>query len=136
MPAWRSAKGTEVAVRDGRPMRWEIPLLVTVILVACHTSGRETALEGPATGSRYLFVWAGDADKRETDFLAVIDVDPQSTTYASVVSTVPVGIAGTVPHHTEYEMPPRGVLWANGFAAGQTFRFDLVSLHVDASSDR
>jgi len=30
-----------------------------------------------------------------------------------------------MPHHTEYQMPASGVLWANGFAAGRTFRFDL-----------
>jgi hypothetical protein len=42
-----------------------------------------------------------------------------------VITTLPVGAAGTLPHHTEYEMPPGGVLWANGFAAGRTFRLDL-----------
>jgi hypothetical protein len=78
-----------------------------------------------SAGSRYLFAWAADADKQESDFLAVIDVDPRSPTYASVVSTVPVGAKGTVPHHTNYEMPADGMLWANGFASGQTFRFDL-----------
>jgi hypothetical protein len=76
-------------------------------------------------GSRYLFVWAGDADKRESDFLAVVDVDRQRPTYAEVVTTLPVGAVGTLPHHTEYEMPPAGVLWANGFAAGRTFRLEL-----------
>ncbi|MGH3996002.1 MAG: hypothetical protein ACRDTJ_00885, partial [Pseudonocardiaceae bacterium] len=75
--------------------------------------------------SRYLFVWAGDADKRESDFLAVVDVDRQSPTYAQVVATLAVAAVGTLPHHTEYEMPPGGVLWANGFAAGQTFRLEL-----------
>jgi hypothetical protein len=75
--------------------------------------------------SRYLFAWAADADKQDSDFLAVIDVAPRSPTYASVVSTLPVGAKGTVPHHTNYEMPSDGMLWANGFASGQTFRFDL-----------
>ena len=36
--------------------------------------------------SRFLFLWAGDADKRESDFLAVVDADPASDTYASVVA--------------------------------------------------
>jgi 56kDa selenium binding protein (SBP56) len=76
-------------------------------------------------GSRYLFVWAGDADGREADFLAVVDVDPQSATYRSVITTRPVDARGTRPHHTEYEMPADGILWANGFAAGRTFLFDL-----------
>ena len=70
-------------------------------------------------------MWAADADKQESDFLAVVDVDRQSPTYADVVTTLPIGAAGTMPHHTEYEMPADGVLWANGFAAGQTYRFEL-----------
>ena len=76
-------------------------------------------------GGRSLFVWAGDADKRESDFLAVIDADPRSPGYASVVTTLPVGATGTPPHHTDYGMPAGGVLWANGFDSGQTFRVDL-----------
>jgi hypothetical protein len=102
------------------------PLLTAaVMLVGCHTRLSNSVASPEVAGSHYLFVWAGDADKRESDFLAVVDVDRQSPTYAQVVTTLPVGAVGTVPHHTEYEMPPGGVLWANGFAAGRTFRLDL-----------
>ncbi len=75
--------------------------------------------------SNYLFVWAGDADRKESDFLAVIDVRPSSKRYGKIVTTLPVGASNTVPHHTEHEMPAGGILFANGFNAGQTFRFDL-----------
>jgi hypothetical protein len=97
-----------------------IPLLVLagVMIVTSFAAGQGKA-------SRYLFVWAGDADGRESDFLAVVDVDPQSRSYRSVIATRPVDALGTRPHHTEYEMPTGGVLWANGFAAGRTFLFDL-----------
>jgi hypothetical protein len=101
-------------------------LLATAFMIAgCHTSLPNPVAAPEVAGSRYLFVWAGDADQRESDFLAVVDVDRQSPTYAEVVTTLPVGAVGTLPHHTEYEMPPGGVLWANGFAAGLTFRLDL-----------
>jgi hypothetical protein len=100
-------------------------LLAAVMIAGCHPSSSNPAAAPEPAGSRYLFVWAGDADKRESDFLAVVDVDPHSPTYAEVITTLPVGAMGTVPHHTEYEMPAGGVLWANGFAAGQTFRLDL-----------
>jgi 56kDa selenium binding protein (SBP56) len=101
-------------------------LLTTAIMVAgCHPSRSRPATAPEVASSRYLFVWAGDADKRESDFLAVVDVDRQSPTYAEVVATLPVGAVGTLAHHTEYEMPPGGVLWANGFDAGQTFRLEL-----------
>jgi len=95
------------------------------LLIAFHVGVTQPASQLEADGSRFLFVWAGDADKRDSDFLAVIDVDPRSANYASVVTTLPVGATGTRPHHTDYEMPAAGMLWANGFDSGQTFRFDL-----------
>jgi hypothetical protein len=95
------------------------------MIAGCHPSLSNPAATPEVASSRYLFVWAGDADKRESDFLAVVDVDRHSPTYAEVITTLPVAAVGTLPHHTEYEMPPGGVLWANGFAAGRTFRLDL-----------
>lgn len=79
----------------------------------------------PSAASHYLFVWVGDADRKQTDFLAVIDVRPGSKHYGDIVKTLPTGVLGTIPHHTEHEMPKGGILFANGFGAGQTFRFDL-----------
>ena len=73
----------------------------------------------------YLYVWAGDVDSLESDFLAVIDVRPGSPTYARVVSTLPVGARATMPHHTEHQVERDRLLFANGFAAGRTYRFDL-----------
>ena len=105
---------------------WGRTLLgVAVLLAGCHAGGPSPAATPEVADSRYLFVWAGDADKRESDFLAVVDVDRRSPTYAEVVATLPVDAVGTMAHHTEYEMPLGGVLWANGFAAGRTFRLDL-----------
>lgn len=83
------------------------------------------AISAQGKASRYLFVWVGDADRKQSDFLAVIDTDPNSKKYGGLVATLPVGTAGTVPHHTEHEMPKGGILFANGFGAGRTFRFDL-----------
>lgn len=74
----------------------------------------------------YLYVWAGDVDSLESDFLAVIDVRQGSATYARVVSTLPVGARATMPHHTEHQLESDRLLFANGFAAGRTFRFDLT----------
>ena len=73
----------------------------------------------------YLFAWCGDVDKTASDFLAVIDADPASPDYGQVVATAPTGVAGSVPHHTEVEMPAGGLLMANGFEAGRTWVFDL-----------
>jgi hypothetical protein len=100
-------------------------LAVTGLIAACHSSAPAPGAEPAAANSRYLFAWAGDADRKESDFLAVIDADPRSAQYGSVVTTLPVGVLGTRPHHTDYAMPASGILWANGFEAGLTFRFDL-----------
>ena len=56
----------------------------------------------------------------------MIDVRPGSSTYARVLSTAPVGAHATGPHHTEHQLERDRILFANGFGAGRTFRFDLT----------
>lgn len=114
-----------MTISKGQAVHRSVLLTTAVMIVGCHASRPNPVTTTEPAGSRYLFVWAGDADKRESDFLAVVDVDRQSPTYADVVATLPVGAVGTMAHHTEYEMSPGNMLWANGFAAGRTFRLDL-----------
>nr|WP_179299460.1 selenium-binding protein SBP56-related protein [Rubrivirga marina] len=83
------------------------------------------ASTGPSRAAAHVFVWTGDAERTDSDFLAVLDADPASPTYGAVVTTLAVDAAGTDPHHTDHQMPPDGVLWANGFGSGDVFRFDL-----------
>ncbi|MGH7583164.1 MAG: hypothetical protein ACREL5_08070 [Gemmatimonadales bacterium] len=87
------------------------------ILAGCHRSAHPS----------YLFVWAGDSARKASDFLAVIDATPGSSHYGAVLTSLPTGIAGTQPHHTELEMPADGHLLANGFRAGRTWLFDLTA---------
>lgn len=75
--------------------------------------------------TRYLYVWAGDADKKSSDFLAVLDVTPLHPTYGRIVASVAAGAVGTIPHHTEYTLSESGFLFANGFESGKSFIFDL-----------
>ena len=97
----------------------------TLALAACHA---QVAPRGPATAagpSPFIFLWAGDADRKDSDFLAVVGADPGRPDYATVVTTLPVGVTGSRPHHTDYDTPADGILWANGFDASRTFLFDL-----------
>jgi len=94
-------------------------LLVVALLLGCTLS------VAAGKNHSYLFAWCGDDDKTASDFLAVIDAEPASPGYGQVVATVPTGVAGSVPHHTEVEMPVGGLLMANGFEAGRTWVFDL-----------
>jgi hypothetical protein len=73
----------------------------------------------------YLYVWAGDADHTSSDFLGVIDADPQSKTYGHIVASIPVGAVATHPHHTEDFIGANNHLLADGFHAGRTWLFDL-----------
>jgi hypothetical protein len=80
---------------------------------------------GFAQADSYLFVWAGDDAKKDSDFLAVLDADPKSPHYGQAVASVAVpGPSGT-PHHTELQMPEDGFLLANAFESGRTTLFDL-----------
>lgn len=102
-------------------MRDRIRWLIVALLAVCPTLGTAQSRR-PAP---YLYVWTGDADSLQSDFLAVIDTRSGSPTYARVLSTVPVNARATTPHHTEHQLESDGVLFANGFGAGRTFRFDL-----------
>lgn len=97
--------------------RWVIALL---LLTGCVSRPDSAAPSGD-----YLFVWAGAAAKEESDFLAVIDLDPTSATYAEIVATAPSGAPRGGPHHTEHAMPEGGILAANAFGSGRTFLYDL-----------
>jgi hypothetical protein len=105
---------------------------LALALVSCGATDDTASLDAPdapATPSPHLYLWAGDADAGEgdSDFLAVVDADPESPTYGSVLGTAPVGSAGNDPHHAEPIAPTGGLLFANGFNANRTFLFDLSS---------
>jgi hypothetical protein len=80
--------------------------------------------EPAATPSPYLFVWAGAEDEGDSDFLAVVDSDPESGRYGEVVASVAVGLKGGA-HHSEHVMPEGDTLFVNSFKAGACFLIDL-----------
>jgi hypothetical protein len=95
--------------------KWKFGLLAaTLVAAGCAT----TSQRQPAPD--LLFAWASDADRKDSDFLAVIDLRTNQ-----VVTTVPVGLSGTMAHHTDYEMPGDGTLMANDFYGNRTWLFDL-----------
>jgi len=109
----------QAATALGRTTRFASVLGVLGVLGAalgCRAAARPS----------YLFLWAGDSAKKASDFLAVIDATPTSPHYGAVLTSLPTGTAGTRPHHTEQQMPADGHLLANGFAAGESYLFDLT----------
>ena len=91
------------------------------LLAGCATNDAVA----PAGGAKYLYVWSGDEDAAEEDFLATIDADPASRDYGRVIATALTGFKGTQPHHTEYRLPTGERLLANGFVGNRTIAFDL-----------
>ena len=100
------------------------PVVVVASLVAVVSCGSR---EPPAfaRASEYLYLWTGSADSTQPDFLAVLDVTEDSSSYGRLVTTLPVPGRRNLPHHTEHEMPADRQLFANGFDSGETFIFDL-----------
>ena len=72
-----------------------------------------------------MFVWVGDPGKISKDFVAVIDADPASQTYGSLITSVGTDQKSSKAHHTEYEMPASGMLFANDHDANRTLIMDL-----------
>jgi hypothetical protein len=104
--------------------------LTYLVLAALACRSPEPRVTTASETASYLYVFAGDADhaSRESDFLAVIDADTTSATYAQIRATVPIGAGGTMPHHTEMGMPAGGrSLFANSFMTGRTYLFDFAN---------
>jgi hypothetical protein len=111
-------------------MSKRVKLLIAVSAIGLGSAAAASEPAAPKPSGTYLYVWAGDADEKDSDFLAVIDADAKSNSYGQVVATAPVGAKGTMPHHIEYETPPGTLLFANGWKAGHSFILDLAdSLH-------
>jgi hypothetical protein len=89
------------------------------------------------TGEPYLAVWAGDADRQNADFLAVLDADPTSPSYGKVLKTYPVRSRGNEPHAVNDVPRADRRLFASGILTNRTFVFDLRQplaarlVHVD-----
>jgi hypothetical protein len=76
--------------------------------------------------SPYLLIFAGDRDEADEDFFAVIDVRPGSSTVGKVVSTTPIGMRASMPHHMEYERPAPGeFIFANAHHHETTLLLDV-----------
>jgi hypothetical protein len=89
------------------------------------------------TGEPYLVVWSGDADRQNSDFVAVLDADPTSVSYGKVLKTYPVRSRGNEPQALNDAPRADRRLFGTGLLTNRTFVFDLRQplagrlLHVD-----
>ncbi len=71
-----------------------------------------------------LYVWTRDADGKDSDFLAVVDVDPNSKGYGNIIATVPTGSAANEAHHFGYTAKADRI-FGGGMFSNKLFIYDV-----------
>lgn len=104
-------------------MKAGLAIMFCLAAAGCATTAGPAA-PGP---SPHLLLLAADRDGAQEDFFAVIDVRPSSPTAGKVLATTPIGHRNSMPHHTEYELPPAGsLLFANAHHPEATMLVDFA----------
>ncbi len=101
-------------------------LALALLGTGCAREGRSATRQG----SPYLYVWTGPLETKQgpskgNDFLAVLDADPTSSRYGTVLATADAGVPGMMAHHAEYVLPAGRPLFANDYMAGKIFLLDV-----------
>jgi selenium-binding protein 1 len=81
---------------------------------------------------KVLYVFCVDADAKDNDFVAVIDVDPDSDTYGKLTYTLDLGSKGNETHHWGYT-DDRTRIWAGGLF---TSRIWILNVAADPAKPR
>ncbi|MDB5350703.1 MAG: 56kDa selenium binding protein [Planctomycetota bacterium] len=75
---------------------------------------------------KYLYLFCVDADAKDNDFVAVIDVDPASKTFSKIIHTVDLGSRGNETHHWGYT-DDRTRIWAGGLLSSKIWILDVAT---------
>jgi selenium-binding protein 1 len=112
-----------------RGMRWTAALAVVLALGATGVRG-ETCLSPFVKRldrpEKYLYVFCVDADAKDNDFVAVIDVNPDSDTYGTITYTLDLGSKGNETHHWGYT-DDRTRIWAGGLLSSRIWLIDVAT---------
>ena len=106
------------------------PLAALAMLAAPTPAAAETCLSPFVKRldrpEKYLYLFCVDADAKDNDFVAVIDVDPGSSTYSRIIHTVDLGSKGNETHHWGYT-DDRTRIWAGGLASSRIWILDVAT---------
>lgn len=75
---------------------------------------------------KHLYLFCVDADEKDNDFVAVIDVDSKSPTYSKVIFTLDLGTKGNETHHWGYT-DDRARIWAGGLKSSRIWILDVAT---------
>lgn len=113
-----------------RATGWSL-LVLTVLLLAFTSRGFRSIDESvfvkglkPDERESILYVWTRDADHQESDFIAVVDVDPNSESYGNVVATAPTNSPANEAHHFGYTVNTDRI-FAGGMMTNNIFIYDV-----------
>ena len=98
-----------------------------VALSGCSDAPESSNSAVSTSPSRYLYVWAGTGHDSTAglDMITVLDANPSSKTYGSVIAAQTVDSSGLMPHHTEFVLPAKGPLFANDYNGDKSFMIDF-----------
>ena len=75
---------------------------------------------------KFLYLFCVDADARDNDFMAVVDVDPDSASYGKISFTLDLGSKGNETHHWGYT-DDRTRIWAGGLQSSRIWLIDVAT---------
>lgn len=105
--------------------------LVTLLLAATAALAHAETCLSPFVKrlnrpEKYLYVYCVDADQKDNDFLAVVDVDPKSASYKKIVYQLDLGSAGNETHHFGFT-DDRTHIWGLTLFSNRIFLIDVAS---------
>jgi selenium-binding protein 1 len=74
---------------------------------------------------KVLYVFCVDADAKDNDFLAVIDVQPESKTYGTIIHQLDLGSAGNETHHFGFT-DDRTHIWGCSLISSKIFIINVA----------
>src|SRR5436853_669772 len=75
---------------------------------------------------KYLYVFCVDADAKDNDFLAVIDVDAASPKFGQLIGQLDLGSSGNETHHFGYT-DDRTHIWGCSLFSNRVFLIDVAT---------
>lgn len=108
-------------------------MILSIVLIAGGAAGvasAETCLSPYVKRldrrEKLLYLFCVDADAKDNDFMAVIDVDPESASYATIIYRLDLGSKGNETHHWGYT-DDRSRIWAGGLISSRIWIIDVAS---------
>ena len=103
-------------------MPTRFPGRLVALAVVFLTAGAAT-WQSQARPSRYLYLWAGTGTHKThgMNVVAVIDANPASPKYGTVIDALTVDTAGMMPHHSEFQLPQNGPLFVNDYMMDRSY---------------